>query len=87
MSVHFVYDVIFSLLSSAVNTSRVISLRTEMISFMREAKKEGRMKNVGRGKGLVFTAGNAVRFCYSTTYHVDRASRSRITMYPIQIND
>lgn len=50
------------LLWAAMNSSRILGLRGEMVSYLRKAEKEGKMseKAWGRGRGLVFTAGNSV---------------------------
>ncbi|TNY23116.1 family 71 glycosyltransferase [Rhodotorula diobovata] len=48
----------------SLNTSRVMSLRGEMIEYLRGREREGALSKEawGEGKGLVFTAGNADTF-------------------------
>ncbi|GAA5969200.1 hypothetical protein JCM8115_004315 [Rhodotorula mucilaginosa] len=52
------------LIWTALNTTGIMQLRQEMITFLRRMEKEGKMgpKAWGEGKGLVFTAGNADTF-------------------------
>lgn len=44
-----------------MNSTAIIDLRLSMTAYLREAKAEGKMDQIGEGRGLVFTAGNAVR--------------------------
>ncbi|KWU42940.1 hypothetical protein RHOSPDRAFT_20358, partial [Rhodotorula sp. JG-1b] len=52
------------LIWTALNTTGIMQLREEMITFLRRMEREGKMgpKAWGEGKGLVFTAGNADTF-------------------------
>ncbi|ORY81239.1 mannosyltransferase putative-domain-containing protein [Leucosporidium creatinivorum] len=49
---------------ATMNSSRINGLRGEMIAYLRKAEKEGKMgqKAWGKGRGLVFTAGNSDTF-------------------------
>ncbi|GAA5873215.1 hypothetical protein JCM8547_008603 [Rhodosporidiobolus lusitaniae] len=49
---------------SSMNTTAIMGYRNEMISYLRKRGQEGAMgpKAWGKGKGLVFTAGNADTF-------------------------
>lgn len=52
-----------ALLWASQNSTVTFGLRDEMINYLRNCEKEGKMgKDAwGSGRGLVFTAGNAVR--------------------------
>ncbi|BGP20067.1 hypothetical protein JCM10213_003549 [Rhodosporidiobolus nylandii] len=49
---------------ASMNTSQIMATRKEMIDYLREREAEGAMAPAawGKGKGLVFTAGNADTF-------------------------
>jgi len=46
---------------SALNRSSIHDIRMKLVNQVREADFEGRTRKYGSGRGIVFTAGNAVR--------------------------
>ena len=62
-----------------MNSTDIEDLRRSMIRFLRRANREGRMSESkwGTGRGLVFTAGNAVSFVgsYAQPFHAECAGQ------------
>lgn len=54
----------FSTFWASLDSIKILALRQELISYLRQANLEGKMSKSawGVGKGLVFTAGNADTF-------------------------